>query len=89
MNCADYPKGNFVKLSNFEKIVLFPSFKCWNIVNQLGIAGLILQGTQACQGKNLIPVTEAMVKSCAKPSFDTWKNLRAKEGKKEISISYR
>tara|TARA_B100000003_G_scaffold195022_1_gene196747 strand:- start:262 stop:417 length:156 start_codon:yes stop_codon:yes gene_type:complete len=50
---------------------------------------LILQGTQACQGKNLIPVTEAMVKSCAKPSFDTWENLRAKEGKKEISISCR
>ena len=30
----------------------------------------------------MIPVTEAIVKSCAKPSFNAWKNLRAKEGKK-------
>ena len=55
MNYSDYPKGNFVKLSNFEKMVLFPSFKCWKIGNQGGISGLILQGTQACQGKNLDP----------------------------------
>ena len=55
MNCADYPKGNFVKLSNFEKMVLFQSLKRFKIGNQGGIAGLILQGTQACQGKNLDP----------------------------------
>ncbi len=37
MNCADYPKCNFVKLSNFEKMVLFQSLKCWKIGNQRGL----------------------------------------------------
>ena len=48
-----------------------------------------MAGFNPLKEKILIPVTEAIVKSCAKPSFDTWKNLRAKEGKKEISISCR
>ena len=41
------------------------------------------------QRKKLIPVTEAIVKSCAKPTDLNRKILKANKEKKEISISCR